>query len=48
MAYAHKWQKGDMIMCDNMLTTHARDTFEGARQIVVAMGPLMNASDLPA
>ena len=43
-----KWQKGDMIMCDNMLVTHARDTFEGPRQIVVAMGQMMNASDLPA
>ena len=43
-----KWQKGDMIMCDNMLVTHARDTFEGPRQIVVAMGQMMNASDLPS
>jgi alpha-ketoglutarate-dependent taurine dioxygenase len=48
IAVRFKWQKGDMIMCDNMLVTHARDTFEGPRQIVVAMGPLMAAADLPA
>ena len=42
------WQKGDMIMLDNMLVTHARDTFEGARHIVVAMGQMINADQLPA
>lgn len=48
VAVRFTWQKGDMIMCDNMLVTHARDSFEGPRQIVVAMGPLMAAADLPA
>jgi alpha-ketoglutarate-dependent taurine dioxygenase len=43
-----QWQKGDMIMLDNMLTTHARDTFEGPRQIVVAMGQMIDADQLPA
>jgi hypothetical protein len=43
-----KWQKGDMIMLDNMLVTHARDTFEGPRQIVVAMGQMLSAEQLPA
>jgi alpha-ketoglutarate-dependent taurine dioxygenase len=42
------WQKGDMIMLDNMLVTHARDTFEGPRQIVVAMGQMLSADQLPA
>ena len=42
------WQKGDMIMLDNMLVTHARDTFEGPRHIVVAMGNMINATELPA
>jgi hypothetical protein len=37
-----------MIMLDNMLTTHARDTFEGPRQIVVAMGQMIDADQLPA
>jgi alpha-ketoglutarate-dependent taurine dioxygenase len=48
VAVRFKWQKGDMIMLDNMLVTHARDTFEGSRQIVVAMGQMINATDLPA
>src|SRR5260221_2013398 len=48
VAVRFKWQKGDMIMLDNMLVTHARDTFEGARHIVVAMGNMINAADLPA
>jgi len=43
-----QWQKGDMIMCDNMSVMHARDTFEGPRQIVVAMGQMINADQLPA
>lgn len=41
VAVRFAWQKGDMIMLDNMLTTHARDTFEGPRQIVVAMGQML-------
>ncbi|MGY2299985.1 TauD/TfdA family dioxygenase, partial [Pseudomonas yamanorum] len=32
------WQKGDMVMLDNMLVAHARDPFEGERKICVAMG----------
>jgi hypothetical protein len=39
------WQKGDMIMLDNMLTTHARDPFEGERKIVVAMGQMMTIEE---
>ena len=42
VAIRFKWQKDDMIMLDNMLTTHARDPFEGERKIVVAMGQMMN------
>jgi alpha-ketoglutarate-dependent taurine dioxygenase len=47
VAVRGKWQKGDMIMLDNMLVTHARDTFEGPRHIVVAMGNMIKAADLP-
>ncbi|MGH7560842.1 MAG: TauD/TfdA family dioxygenase [Gemmatimonadales bacterium] len=42
VAVRFQWQKGDMIMLDNMLTTHARDPFEGERKIVVAMGQMMS------
>ena len=48
VAVRFQWQKGDMIMCDNMLVMHARDTFEGPRQIVVAMGQMMSADRMPA
>ncbi|BBN81296.1 hypothetical protein PA25_12810 [Pseudoalteromonas sp. A25] len=34
------WQKGDVVMLDNMLAAHARDPFEGERKIAVAMGDL--------
>ncbi|MGV6398060.1 amino acid adenylation domain-containing protein, partial [Pseudomonas caspiana] len=35
------WQKGDVILLDNMLAAHARDPFEGPRKIVVAMGEMI-------
>jgi alpha-ketoglutarate-dependent taurine dioxygenase len=47
IAVRFQWQKGDMAMLDNILTTHARDSFEGPRQIVVAMGQMIKAADLP-
>lgn len=31
------WQKGDVVMLDNMLTAHGRDPFVGERRTVVAM-----------
>ncbi len=40
------WQKGDMVMLDNMLVAHARDPFEGERKICVAMGQMMNREPL--
>jgi alpha-ketoglutarate-dependent taurine dioxygenase len=33
-----QWQKGDLMMLDNILTAHAREPFEGPRKIAVAMG----------
>ncbi|WP_095962040.1 non-ribosomal peptide synthetase [Pseudomonas ogarae] len=40
------WQKGDVILLDNMLVAHARDPFEGPRKIVVAMGDMYERSSL--
>jgi len=40
------WQKGDMVMLDNMLVAHARDPFEGERKICVAMGQMMRREQL--
>lgn len=31
------WEKGDVLMLDNMLIAHARSPFKGPRQVVVAM-----------
>jgi alpha-ketoglutarate-dependent taurine dioxygenase len=34
------WQPGDMILLDNMRTSHARRPFKGERKIIVAMGEM--------
>ncbi len=47
-AKSFPWEKGDLIMLDNMRVAHARKPFTGARKIVVAMGEMVNAADLPA
>lgn len=31
------WQRGDVLMLDNMLMAHAREPYTGARKVVVAM-----------
>jgi alpha-ketoglutarate-dependent taurine dioxygenase len=36
------WQKGDILMLDNLLTAHARNQFAGSRQIMVAMGDMLD------
>ncbi|MEH2171962.1 non-ribosomal peptide synthetase [Nostoc sp.] len=40
------WQKGDIIMLDNMLIAHARNPYIGQRKIVVAMGEMINITDI--
>jgi alpha-ketoglutarate-dependent taurine dioxygenase len=40
------WQRGDMIMLDNMLVCHARDPHVGARRICVAMGEMITAKEV--
>jgi alpha-ketoglutarate-dependent taurine dioxygenase len=34
------WQRGDVVMLDNLLTAHARTAFTGERKLCVAMGEL--------
>jgi alpha-ketoglutarate-dependent taurine dioxygenase len=40
------WQKGDLIAVDNMLVSHARRPFSGERKLLVAMGHMVNDSEL--
>lgn len=38
------WEKGDLLVVDNMLTAHGRSVFTGPRKVVVAMGELIEQS----
>jgi len=40
------WQKGDLLMMDNMLAIHARNPYVGQRKIVVGMAELCHAQDM--
>jgi hypothetical protein len=40
------WQKGDILMLDNMLTAHGRNPYVGDRKIVVAMGEMIDSADI--
>ncbi|GHO86472.1 TauD/TfdA family dioxygenase [Dictyobacter formicarum] len=42
LAVRFQWQKGDVIMLDNMMVAHARDPFEGTRKILVAMAEMVS------
>jgi alpha-ketoglutarate-dependent taurine dioxygenase len=40
------WRRGDVLMLDNLSTAHARSPFEGDRQILVAVGDVVESSNL--
>ena len=39
------WQAGDLLLVDNVRTTHSREPFEGAREVVVAMADPVRLAD---
>ncbi|MFE3384766.1 TauD/TfdA family dioxygenase [Streptomyces anulatus] len=39
-AVSFPWQRGDVLLVDNWLTSHAREPFDGDRRILVAMSDL--------
>jgi alpha-ketoglutarate-dependent taurine dioxygenase len=45
-AYSFSWQKGDLLLIDNMLTSHGREPFKGPRKILVAMAGLFHSVEL--
>jgi amino acid adenylation domain-containing protein len=36
------WQRGDVLMVDNILTAHARNPFQGERELLVTMGDMVS------
>lgn len=40
------WQRGDIMMLDNMLVSHGRSAFTGGRKVAVALGEPLAAGDL--
>lgn len=43
---AFPWQKGDVLMLDNMLVAHARNPYRGARKVVVGMASPVSVEDV--
>lgn len=41
------WESGDLLLVDNIRTAHAREAFEGAREIVVAMADATRPAEPP-
>ena len=46
LAVRFQWQKGDVILLDNMMVAHSRDPFEGTRKILVAMAEIVNQKEI--
>ena len=40
-----RWQSGDLFLVDNVRTAHARESFEGPREVLVAMADAVHLAD---
>ena len=40
------WQRGDVMMLDNILTAHARNRFVGERKLLVTMGDMLSYAEV--
>jgi alpha-ketoglutarate-dependent taurine dioxygenase len=40
------WQRGDIVLLDNLLTAHGRNSFAGEREMLVAMGAMMSYEEV--
>jgi alpha-ketoglutarate-dependent taurine dioxygenase len=40
-----RWQAGDLMLVDNIRTAHGRESFEGPREVLVAMADAMHLGD---
>jgi hypothetical protein len=45
LAVRQAWQPGDVMLVDNVLTTHGRDPIRGDRKVVVAIGDPIHLED---
>jgi hypothetical protein len=41
-----RWQKGDVLLIDNILTAHARNSFSGPRQILLILANSVTRNDV--
>ncbi|MFJ6694608.1 TauD/TfdA family dioxygenase [Streptomyces sp. NPDC091272] len=48
LAQRFAWERGDVVVIDNMLVSHGRDPFEGERKIIVAMGDMVSRDEVAA